>query len=330
MTFADPWLLLLLVLLPGLVALPLLRQTTAAVRFSSLHRFKRIGPSRSLLVRRGILSLRYLSLALLVVAAARPQVGHKPRVIRTEGVDIILAVDTSGSMRALDLEWNGKRRTRLEVVKDVVSEFIRAREDDRLGLVVFGQEAFTQCPLTLDHGVLLQFIEQLEIGMAGDRTAIGSGIGVAANRLKKLSAKSKVIILLTDGRNNAGSLTPAKAAEIAKTLSIKVYTVAAGGTEPAPFLEETIFGKRYVYQDVDIDETGLREIATVTNGKYFRATDAASLRDVYREIDGLERTEVEMKAFMEYDEKLTWFALPALLLVIVETVLLHTRYRKIP
>ena len=255
--------------------------------------------------------LRCIALVLLIIALARPQSGTKASEVLTEGIDIMLCLDTSGSMQALDFKWQDERHNRLEVVKNVVSDFINGRTNDRIGMVVFGEEAFTQCPLTLDYGVLLNFLDQVEIGMAGDSTAIGSALGTCVNRLKERESKSKVIILLTDGRSNAGSLSPQTAAEIAETYSIKTYTVGVGTAGEVPFLVDTIFGKKYMYQRVDLDEETLKEIATVTGGSYFKATDTETLEEIYRKIDKLEKTKVEVKEYMEYEELFGWFLLSA-------------------
>ena len=212
----------------------------------------------------------------------------------------------------------------------VVDEFVRKRDNDQIGLVVFGAEAFTQCPLTLDHGIVATFLERLEIGMAGDATAIGSAIGTAVKRLKESEAKSKVIVLLTDGRSNAGSLSPTKAAEVAATFGIKVYTIGAGGREKAPFIVDSFFGKQVVYQDVEIDEETLRRIAETTGGQYFRAEDEQALETIYDEIDQLEKTEITTHTFMEYNERFRAFVIPALGLLLLEVVLLGTRFRKLP
>jgi Ca-activated chloride channel family protein len=268
-----------------------------------------------------------------MIAMARPQTGRSHHKVLTEGIDIVLAVDTSGSMQALDLDTDRsvhKRRNRLQVVQSVVEEFVKKRSNDQIGMVVFGADAFTQCPLTLDHGILATFLERLEIGMAGDSTSIGDALGVAIKRLQKSKAKSQIVVLLTDGRNNSGQLSPSKAAEIAKTLGIKVYVVGAGTKGKAPFLQDGFFGKQVVYQEVDIDEATLRQIASTTGGEYFRATDINKLQAVYERIDELERTEIEMKSYTEYDEQFSWFVFPGLLLLMAEIVLLGTRFRKIP
>ena len=335
--FADRWLLWVLaaLLVVWLAAwlLPWLSRRQAAVRYSNIQHLKRLRPSRTLLLRRLVQGFRVLTVALLMVAMARPQTGRTQTHVRTEGIDIVLVMDTSGSMQALDLDADRpiqQRRNRLQVAKDVVESFVKKRENDQIGLVVFGAEAFTQCPLTLDHGIVATFLDRLEIGMAGDATAIGSALGTAVKRLKDSTAKSKVIILLTDGVNNAGSLTPRKAAEVAKTFGVKVYTIGVGTRGKAPFLVDSLFGTQVVYQDVQIDETMLQEISTMTGGLYQRATDTDALESIYDKIDQLEKTEITMQAYMEYNEQFRWFVLPAVILLLLETLLLGTRLRKLP
>lgn len=300
------------------------------MRFSSLDNLKRLKKSTSIFLRYLLLVLRCLAIALFVMALARPQSSTKASEVLTEGIDIILCLDTSGSMQALDFKWENERQNRLQVVKKVVSDFIKGRKNDRIGMVVFGEEAFTQCPLTLDYGVLLSFLDQVEIGMAGDSTAIGSALGTCIKRLKELKSKSKVVILLTDGRNNAGRVSPETAAEIAKTFNIKTYTIGVGTEGEVPFLVDTIFGKKYVYQRVDLDEVTLKEIANITGGKYFKATNTKALEEIYNQIDKLEKTKVEVKEYMEYEELFGWFLLPGLACILLEIVLAHTRFRKIP
>jgi Ca-activated chloride channel family protein len=210
---------------------------------------------------------------------SRPQAGNKQTEYLSEGIDIILCIDTSGSMQALDFSIGGKRIERLTVVKEVVKKFIKARTSDRIGMIVFGEEAFTQCPLTLDYGVLLSFLDYVEIGMAGEATAIGDAVALGVKRLKALEkAKSRVMILLTDGRNNAGRIAPGTAAEIAKEFDVKVYTIGAGTEGEAPFLiEHPLFGKQYIYQKVDLDEEALREIAHITEGHYLKESMTRSI-----------------------------------------------------
>ncbi len=339
--FADQWLLWVLVplFIVWVVAwwvMPWLARRwgrQAAVRYSSIDTLKRLKPSRRILIRRFVEGIRILVIALLVLAMARPQTGRKQTQVRTEGIDIVLVLDTSGSMQALDLDADrpiSRRRNRLEVAKEVVEEFVQGRTNDQVGLVVFGNEAFTQCPLTLDHGIVATFLEGIEIGMAGDATAIGSALGTAVKRLRDSQADSKVIILLTDGRSNAGALSPQKAAEIAATFGIKVYTIGAGTRGKAPFVVDSLFGKQVVYESVEIDEETLREIAERTAGLYFRAEDTDALKSIYEEIDEMEKTEIQTSSYMEYNEQFRRFLIPALALLLLEVVLLGTRYRKLP
>lgn len=309
------------------------RRRVSAVRYSSLRHLSRLKPSTSLRVRRLLQGLRLLTIGLLLVAMVRPQTGRKLTTVNTEGVDIVLALDTSGSMRALDLDAHRpitERRNRLEVAKSVVESFVEGRENDQIGLVVFGDEAFTQCPLTLDHGILATFLEGVEIGIAGDATALGSALGTAVKRLKDSEAKSRVVILLTDGRNNAGALAPRTAADIAATYGIKVYTVGVGTRGEAPFLVDTLFGKDVQYENVEIDEATLKSIAEATGGAYYRAEDTEALAAIYRQIDSLEKSEITMESYMEYSEQFRWFVIPAAGLLLLEVVLLGTRFRKLP
>ena len=233
-------------------------------------------------------------------------------------------------MQALDFIKDEKRDTRLAMVKDVVSQFIDNRPNDRMGMVVFGSEAYTQCPLTLDQGILKSFLSKLDIGMAGDSTAIGSAIGIAVKRLKDLESKSKVIILLTDGQNNAVSLPPLQAAQTAKAFGIKIHTIAVGTHGKAPFLVNSIFGQRYVYQQVDIDEDTLKKISDLTGGQYFRATDLESLKTIYKQIDEMEKSEVKVIDHSEYTELFHYFLIPGLLILLLEILLSNTVLRRIP
>jgi Ca-activated chloride channel family protein len=339
--FADRWLLWILVPLFVLwvVAwwvLPWLARRQgrqAAVRYSNIDTLKRLRPSRRIVIRRFVEGLRILTIALLILAMARPQTGRKQTQVRTEGIDIVLVLDTSGSMQALDLDADrpiNRRRNRLQVAKEVVEEFVQGRTNDQVGLVVFGSEAFTQCPLTLDHGIVATFLEGIEIGMAGDATAIGSALGTAVKRLRDSQAESKVIILLTDGRSNAGALSPEKAAEIAETFDIKVYAIGAGTRGKAPFVVDSLFGKQVVYESVEIDEKTLQEVAERTGGLYFRAEDTRALESIYEAIDEMEKTEIKTSSYMEYNEQYRRFLIPALALLMLEVVLLGTRYRKLP
>ncbi len=327
--FQDPWLFLLLAIIPLLIYRTL-KNRPATLHFSSLDSLKTLHRKGVNFLAATPLILRCLAIALLVTALARPQEGRKSTEILSAGVDILLAIDTSGSMRAMDFEKNNQPVDRLTVVKNVVSEFIDSREFDRMGMVVFGNEAFTQCPLTLDHDILHSFLNKLQIGVAGDSTAIGSAIGISVKRLKDLESKSKVIILLTDGRNNSGNITPFQAAEIAKTYGIKIYTVGVGTQGQAPFPMSTPFGQKMLMQRVAIDEDSLKKIAEQTGGRYFRATDSDSLKQIYAQIDSLEKSEVKWIDHSEYRELFPLFLIPALLLVLTEMVLTQTRLRRVP
>ena len=326
--FAYPYLIFLIFLI--IPCLYFSKTTGSRIRFSSLSILKSLGAQSRIHPRLILTLMRAIALALFIFALARPQSGKTFTEINSEGVDILLAIDTSGSMQALDFKRKDEPVNRLTIVQEVVGKFIDQRAGDRMGLVVFGEEAFTQCPLTLDHGILLDFLEKTEIGMAGESTAIGSAIGVGCNRMNDIKAKSKIIILLTDGRNTAGKISPIKAAELAQSFGIKIYTIGVGTNGKAPFLVDSIFGKRYVYQEVDLDEDTLKLIASTTGGEYFRATDTARLKEIYEVIDNLEKTEVKIKEYTEYNEVFHWFLIPGLLLLLLEILLGQTRLRKIP
>ena len=327
--FEDPWLLLFMLMLPY-IFFKGKRKQQATVNYSSIGTLQSIRTAQVDFFSALPLILRIFSVMLLILALARPQEGHKSQEILSVGVDIMLALDTSGSMQALDFIKNEKRDTRLAMVKDVVSKFIENRPNDRIGMVVFGSEAYTQCPLTLDQGILQSFLSKLDIGMAGDSTAIGSAVGIAVKRLKDLESDSKVIILLTDGRNNAGSLPPVQAAQTAKAFGIKIHTIGVGTHGKAPFLVNSIFGQRYVYQEVDIDENTLKEISNLTGGQYFRATDLESLKSIYKQIDQMEKSEVKVLDHSEYTELFHYFLIPGILLLLSEIILSNTVLRRIP
>ena len=327
--FEDPWLLLFFLMVPFLTIRGKGKQQ-ATISYSSIDTLQAIRSARVEILSILPLVLRMIAISLLVLSLARPQEGYKSTEILSVGVDIMLALDTSGSMQALDFIKDEKRDTRLAMVKDVVSQFFDNRPNDRMGMVVFGSEAYTQCPLTLDQGILKSFLSKLDIGMAGDSTAIGSAIGIAVKRLKDLESKSKVIILLTDGQNNAGSLPPLQAAQTAKAFGIKIHTIAVGTHGKAPFLVNSIFGQRYVYQQVDIDEDTLKKISDLTGGQYFRATDLESLKTIYKQIDEMEKSEVKVIDHSEYTELFHYFLIPGLLILLLEILLSNTVLRRIP
>jgi len=329
--FEDPWFLLLALSVPLVVWDYVKRGSTVKIKYSSIEPLKNIKAGRSVKLRHSLIVFRALALILLVLALARPQTGSTTTEYSSDGVDIMLCLDTSGSMEAMDFELKGKRRTRLFVVKDVVKDFINAREHDRIGMVVFGDDAYTQCPLTLDYDVLSTFLRKTEIGVAGQSTAIGSAIAMSVKRLKDVPAKSKIIILLTDGVNNAGRISPEIAAGIAKSMGIKIYTIGVGSNGLVPFKIAGIFGgSRYVKQQVELDEETLKAIAKKTGGMYFKATDTAGLKEVYRTIDELEKTEVDVKIYTDYNDFFPGFLLFGLIFLITEVVLGNTRFRKIP
>ena len=325
--FEDPWFLILFLIIPYLVWK---RKEQHTISYSSLEILQNIRAIQVGFLSTIPLVLRLFAITLFIIALARPQEGYKRTEILSMGVDIMMALDTSGSMQALDFIKNEKRDTRLAMVKDVVSKFIENRTNDRMGMVVFGSEAYTQCPLTLDQNILQSFLSKLDIGMAGDSTAIGSAVGIAVKRLKDLKSDSKLIILLTDGRNNAGNLGPLQAAQTAKAFGIKIHTIGVGTRGKAPFLVNSIFGQRYVYQEVDIDEGTLKEIAKITGGQYFRATDLESLESIYKQIDKMEKSEVKVFDHSEYTELFHYFLIPAILFLLFEIILSNTLLRRLP
>ena len=302
------------------------KKKQVSIKYSNIKHFKKIKSSPFVWLRHGAFVLRSLVLLSLTISLARPQSGRQEIKQKTEGLDIMLVLDTSGSMKALDFTMNGKRFDRMSVVKDVVGAFIEKRHDDRIGMVVFGTHAFAQAPLTLDHDVLKQYLSEVEIGMAGESTAIGDALGVAVNRIKDIKSKNKIIILLTDGSNTSGNIDPRQLSKAAQVLGIKIYTIGVGsdGWVPIP----TEFGYQKVR--VDLDEKLLKEIAEKTNAKYFRAKDTEALIDIYDNIDKLEKSEVELKIFNNYEEKYAVFLWSGLFLLFLECILGLTRFRRVP
>ncbi len=328
MSFARPWLLLLGLLVPlaGALWWRLRPRMEGGLRFSPPPGLALRAGTRALLAR-ALPLLRALALLLLVFVLAGPRLGSTKVTTHSEGIDIVLALDISGSMRALDFPPGD----RLAAAKQVARRFIEGRAGDRIGLVVFASESYTQCPLTMDYRVLLSLLDEVRIGDIQDGTAIGMAIGNALNRLKEIPGKSRVIVLLTDGMNNTGALEPLTAAGLARSLGVKIYTVGAGtrGMAPYPF-DDPIFGRRIRQVQVDLDERALQAIADSTGGLYFRATDLPTLEQIYARIDELEKTEVEQEEFVEYRDigaPLLW---PALALVLLELALGFTWLRRLP
>jgi Ca-activated chloride channel family protein len=331
-TLAQPWFLLLLALLPLAAWLLGRPGRPAAFLYSSVQLVGTLaGASRSR--AGGILAAwRWLILALLIVALARPQLTQSETSIKASGIDIALAIDLSGSMESEDFELNRERVNRLQIAKDVLKKFIDRRPGDRMGLIAFAGKAYIAAPLTLDHSFLIQNLERLDLHTIEEGTAIGAGLSAAVNRLRELKSKSKIVILMTDGQNTAGKIPPRTAAEAAQALQIKVYTVGVGTQGMAPFPRGyDLFGRKlYVQVPVDIDEKTLKEIASLTGGKYFRADSSDTLRRIYDEIDRLEKTEVEVKRFVQVKELFAWLAGPALALLLAEIVLAQTFWRRLP
>ena len=327
-TFLHPWFFLLLLLLPA-VAWYRYRQRQqhyATQKMPTLEAVKDMQSWKGLM-QKLLPILRALAFIALVIALARPQRTLKEETIKADGIDIFMALDLSSSMLAQDFKPD-----RLEASKKVAIEFIAKRQYDRIGLAVFAGEAFTQCPLTTDHRVLVDFIESLRCGMLEDGTAIGMGLATAVNRIKDSEAKSKVIILLTDGVNNAGYVKPLTAAEIANEFDVKVYTIGVGqeGEAYTPISRRS--DGRYVFglARVEIDEELLRQIASLTGGKYFRATTARSLEAIYDEIDRLEKTEIEVTTVKRYSEEFYWFVWIGVFLLALELLLRYSVLRTIP
>lgn len=283
------------------------------VKLSVFHGFDKIKPSFRQRFRHIPFLFRLLALSLIIVALARPNTFSAKKSVETEGIDIVLAIDVSTSMEAEDFHPN-----RLEAAKKTAMDFIDARNNDRIGLVLFAAESFTQCPITIDHQVLKTLFKNIRTKMIEDGTAIGMGLSTAVNRLKDSKARSKVIILLTDGINNTGKIAPLTAADIAKSFGIRVYTIGVGTKGKAPFLTDTPFGKQYVYFDVEIDEELLRNIAHKTGGEYFRATGNRALENIYSNIDKLEKTKIDESVYKKYNDEFFPFALGALIFMILE------------
>ncbi len=325
--FANPKYFLLLVLLIPMILWYVFREkkSHADLQFSSLRAFKGIKHSGRIWMRHILFALEVLAIVFLVIALARPQANNSWQTYTSEGIDIVLALDVSGSMLARDFTPD-----RLEAAKEVGTKFILERPQDKIGLVVFAGESFTQCPLTTDQAVLVNLLRDVKSGIIEDGTAIGLGLANAVNRLKESTAKSKVIILLTDGVNNRGAIAPATAAELAKTYGIRVYTIGVGTYGEAPYPIATPFGVQLQNVPVEIDEEVLQQIATLTGGQYFRATDNDKLKQIYQEIDQLEKSKIEVKHFSKKDEKYFVFGLIGMCLLIAQAVLRYTLLRKIP
>ena len=330
--FAHPWALWLLLLIPALAILRGRFGREAAVQYSGLSLLGPLIRQRKSRAGGWLTALMYATLACLLVALARPQIVDSSSQVQESGIDIMLAIDLSPSMEALDYHKNGQELSRVDAVREAVGNFIQGRPNDRIGMVVFAGEAYLMSPLTLDHDWLLQNVDRLHVGLAGDATAIGSALAVCANRLRDQKSKSKIIVLLTDGANNAGKITPLAAAQAAAALHIKIYTIGAGSADVAKFpVRDPFTGQRtYTTIPVDMDEDALRKIAQIGGGEFFRAADYDTLQNVYKVINKLETTRVATKHFEHAREFFQWALYPGLFFLGLEIVLAHTRLRRIP
>lgn len=329
--FLQPDWLWLLALLPLALIWRGRKGSVAAVEYSSVGLARAVARNTKNRVGRLVWLLPVLGAAFLIVGLARPQLAHGRTEITANGIDIMLALDVSGSMQAMDFRINGERVNRIDVVKSVVSKFIDERPDDRIGVVAFAGAPYLVSPLTLDHDWLRQNLDRVTVGGVDDGTAIGSAIATAVNRLRDSHAKSRIVILLTDGMNNSGRISPLAAAEAAKALGVKVYTIAVGVRGEAPIPVRDNFGNtRLVMAKVDVDEKTLQSIASLTGGAFYRATDTDSLNNIYEQINRLEKTAQVAHRFEHYDELYRWALFPAIALLGLGFGLEHTRFRRLP
>lgn len=329
--FQYPWVIAFLPLIAALIFICRRRQKNPSIQFSTLKEARTLARPGRVFFSRCLFGLRVLALLLFFISLVGPERMLEEASYRTEGIDIMLAVDVSGSMAAEDFRLKNKRVNRLDVVKDVAKEFIQRRRHDRIGIVAFAGEAYTVCPLTLDQDWLIQQLDRLDLGLMRDGTAIGYGIASSLNRLRESSAKSKVVILLTDGVNNTGTISPTEAAYMARALEIPIYTIGVGSQGPVPFPMTDAWGRR-VYRDVEIDydAQGLEEIAQMTQGKFFEAADTEALRAIYTKIDELEKAEIIHTGYRLYEPLFGIFLLWALGILAVDIILSRTWLLRIP
>ena len=326
--FAYPAFFYALILLPVMIGWYIWRgrKSTSSMILSGFENLdERVGSSR-IWLRHLLFVFRLVVVGLIIIVLARPQSSNKWEQVTTEGIDVVMCMDVSGSMRAMDFKPN-----RLEASKNVGIEFVNARQNDRFGLVVFAGESFTQCPMTTDRAVVINFMKDIDFGVIEDGTAIGMGLATAVNRVKESRAKSKVIIMLTDGVNNRGDVGPVTAAEIAASFGIRVYTIGIGSQGTAPVPVQDAFGRTVTRSmPVEIDEDVLKKIAETTDGTYFRATDNHKLREIYQQIDQMEKTRLDVKQFSKKKEVYFPFLLAAMLILLFEIMLRYTIFRTIP
>lgn len=336
--FASPWFLLLIVPALGFLIRKVRQESVrfarpgnngSGIRVSSLAGLGNSPVTLGIWGARLLPLFKVAAICLMILALARPQAGSQKVNMVTEGVNIILALDLSESMRALDFKREKKIVTRLEAVKGVVDQFILEREGDRIGLVIFGSNAFTQLPLTRDYNTIAFMLEHLKIGAAGPKTAIGDAIGISLKRLEDVKSESNIIILLTDGQSNAGQLDWQDAVKIAAHRGVKIYTIGVGSKGQVPYLVDGLFGKQYVYQQVNVDWEALKSIAKTTNGSFFKAKDTGSLETIYKMINSMEKTRVEVEKWVEYRELYKSFLIPGMILYLLCLVLGQTRFMRI-
>ena len=332
MSFGAPLFLLLLPLLPLLSWLRGRIGSPAAFLYSSVSILRGVSNLSKSRAGAFLNLLRWLAVAFFIVALARPRLSEGETNVSASGIDIVVAIDLSSSMAAEDFEVEGQRVNRLTIAKEVIKEFIDGRGSDRIGLIAFAGSPYVAAPLTLDHNYLFANIDRLDLGIIEDGTAIGAGLMAGLNRLRDLESKSKIVILMTDGQENQNRIPPLTAAETAETLGVKVYTIGVGtrGEAPMPVYDNARRLRGYQRVDVNIDEETLREIAIRTDGKYYRADDSERFRGIYREIDQLEKTEVEVNEYYQYQELYGWFTLAGVLFLLAEILLGNTIYRRIP
>jgi Ca-activated chloride channel family protein len=325
--FANPAYLYLLLIIPLLIVWYIFRHfnTFAEIQFSSFSPFKNAKKTFKQKMYHILFIFRLLVIIFLIIVLARPQSSLSKRNVSIEGIDIVMAYDISSSMLAEDFKPN-----RLEAARDVGMQFINGRPNDRIGLVVFSGEAYTQCPLTSDHGVLKSLFLSVKNGLIEDGTALGDGLATAASRIKDSKAISKVIILMTDGVNNMGSVDPLSAADIAKLYGIRVYTIGIGTTGVAPYPFKTPFGIQYQNMEVKIDEALLKQISKITNGNYYRATSKTKLENIFKEIDKLEKSKIDVTEFHKKSEEFLYFILLAGFFLLLEIIIRYTIYKTIP
>lgn len=338
LTFARPWLLLLLLAIPLLAFLRGKRGPAAALTFSTTSTLRAIGKQSAARAGKFLRALLFATLAIFVVALARPQLGKSLTQVEASGIDIMLVLDVSGSMYTKDFTIDGERASRLDAIREVTRKFIEGRPNDRIGIIAFAGRPYVVSPMTLDHDWLLQNLERVRIGLVEDGTAIGSAMAAAANRLNDKHSKSRVIVLLTDGENNSGKISPNTAAEAVKALKIHFYAIGAGinGIAPAPIFTQrgpmTDMLGNLVYQNqrVEFNEAGLREVARIADGQFFRATDTKSLEQIYNDIDKLEKSTVAVKKYQQYRDLFPLCVMSGAGLLIAQLLLSQTIWKKLP